>query len=99
MTKYKTDADKLRFIREAREARIPKARIGRIMFAPTTKGEISDSLESQGQNPDFIYTNTTQGQTSPGIQDTTTFGNTTQGKINNRLHREMWLKSQSKKRK
>lgn len=34
MTKYKTDAEKLKFFREAREARIPKAKVGLITKIP-----------------------------------------------------------------
>lgn len=83
MTKYKTNADKLRFFREAREARMPKAKQG-LITAPTTKGMISypkpHPLEPQGPNLDFMYTNTTQGEL-PSRNPTTMYTNTTKGEI------------------
>jgi hypothetical protein len=44
MTKYKTDAEKLKFFREAREARIPKATVGIIMKRPSIPVEEDSTI-------------------------------------------------------
>lgn len=54
MTKYKTDAEKLKFFREAREARRPKATVGIIMKKPPIVVE-EDSTIVQPVQRDNTY--------------------------------------------
>ncbi len=95
MTKYKTNAQKLKFFNDAKAARIDKARVGMMVKRGFSD---SNSNEPQGPDPDRFYTNTTKGEL-PSRNPSTMYTNTTKGEINNPLHRKMWLKSQSQKRK
>lgn len=64
MTKYKTNAQKLKFFNDAKAARMPKARWGQIVKRPTFPGEIYDPNpnEPTPHSPDTMYTNTTAGE-------------------------------------
>jgi hypothetical protein len=64
MTKYKTDAEKLKFFNDAKAARIAKANEGILMRGMTTPGEINDPNpnEPKGPDPNSFYTNTTAGE-------------------------------------
>lgn len=89
MTKYKTDAEKLKFFREAREARIPKATVGRIMrkpfHIPIKVEEDSTNVNPPVQDSTYVAPDLRteeikrqmllQGKGSPFL------GNTTQGEL------------------
>ena len=86
MTKYKTNAQKLKFFNDAKAARMPKADRGVIMQARTTPGEIYDPNPNEPipHSPDTMYTNTTAGELANlGFTPSTvpTYTNTTKGEI------------------
>lgn len=83
MTKYKTNAQKLKFFNDAKAARMPKAKKGMVVRGFTTPGEIyyPNLNEPKGPDPSRFYTNTTAGELANFGSPDTMYTNTTKGEI------------------
>jgi hypothetical protein len=90
MTKYKTNAQKLKFFNDAKAARMPKAKKGMVVRGFTTPGKIYDPNpkptppnpnEPKGPDPSRFYTNTTAGELANFGSPDTMYTNTTKGEI------------------
>jgi hypothetical protein len=89
MTKYKTNAQKLKFFNDAKAARMPKAMFGRAVTPPQPTDPAWKKYEPRGPedriNPltggiDTMYTNTTAGEMAK-LAPVDGYTNTTKGEI------------------